>query len=193
MGAVVYYVATTADGYIARPDGSFAEFPWDPEFGAHLLATYPETFPAHLRGGAVSAADNRRFGAVLMGRRTYEVGLNAGIVSPYPTLRQFVFSRRLPESPSPDVTVVRDDEAAFVARLKREESRDIWLCGGAELAASLVEAGLVDEVILKLNPILFGAGIPLLARAVPTVALDLQELRRFPSGHAWLQYRVRRP
>ncbi len=53
-------------------------------------------------------------------------------------------------------------------------------------------AGLVDEVIVKLNPVLFGAGIPLLARGVPAVALELEELRRFPSGHAWLQYRVRR-
>jgi dihydrofolate reductase len=192
MAALVYYVATTLDGYIARPDGSFAEFPWDPEFGAHLLATYPETFPAHLREGPVSAEGNRRFGSVLMGRRTYDVGLHAGIVSPYPTLRQFVFSKQLGSSPSPDVTVVDGDEAALVERLKREETRDIWLCGGAALASSLVEAGLVDEVIVKLNPVLFGAGIPLLARGVPAVALDLEELRRFPSGHAWLQYRVRR-
>ena len=192
MAALVYYVATTLDGYIARPDGSFAEFPWDPEFGAHLLATYAETFPAHLREGPVSAEGNRRFGSVLMGRRTYDVGLNAGVVSPYPTLRQFVFSRQLGSSPSPDVTVVDGDEAALVERLKREEARDVWLCGGAALASSLFDAGLVDEVIVKLNPVLFGGGIPLLGRAVRAVALELQELRRFPSGHAWLQYRVRR-
>ena len=66
------------------------------------------------------------------------------------------------------------------------------LYGGAALASTLFEAGVVDEVIVKRNPILFGSGIPLLARAVPAIALELQELRRFPSGHAWLQYRVRR-
>jgi dihydrofolate reductase len=192
MPALVYYVATTLDGYIARPDGSFAEFPWDQEFGAHLLATYPETFPAHLRPGPVNPADNRRFGVVLMGRRTYEVGLDAGIASPYPTLRQVVFSSTLRSAPSPDVTVVHSDGVAFVERLKHEESRDIWLCGGAALASTLFDGGLVDEVIVKLNPILFGAGVPLLARAVPTIALELQELRRFASGHVWLQYRVRR-
>ncbi|MDF1503907.1 dihydrofolate reductase family protein [Roseisolibacter sp. H3M3-2] len=192
MAALVYYVATSVDGFIARPDGSFGDFPWDPEFGAHLLDTYPETFPAHLRSGPVSAEGNRRFGAVLMGRHTYEVGVDAGVVSPYPTLRQFVFSTRLRESPSPDVALVREDAAEVVTRLKREEARDVWLCGGAVLAASLFEAGLVDEVVVKLNPVLFGAGIPLLARPVPTVALDLRDLRRFPSGHAWLHYDVRR-
>ncbi len=141
MAALVYYVATTLDGYIARPDGSFAEFPWDPEFGAHLLATYPETFPAHLREGPVSADGNRRFGSVLMGRHTYDVGLSAGITSPYPTLRQFVFAARLGESPSPDATVVDGDAARVVERLKREETRDLWLCGGAALASFLFDAG----------------------------------------------------
>ncbi len=104
-----------------------------------------------------------------------------------------MFSERLGASLSPDVTVVDRDGVALVERLKRDQAHDIWLCGGAALASTLFEAGLVDEVVVKLNPILFGAGIPLLARAVPAVALELQALRRFPSGHAWLRYRVRRP
>ena len=80
---------------------------------AHPLATFPETFPGHLRQGPLSPADNRRFGAVLMGRRTYDVGLVAGITSPYPTFNQFVFSRSLSVDPAQDVTVVAEGAAGF--------------------------------------------------------------------------------
>ena len=42
MRDLVYYIATTLDGFIAREDGSFADFPWDDEFGADLLSAFPE-------------------------------------------------------------------------------------------------------------------------------------------------------
>lgn len=193
MAQLVYYIASTLDGFIARPDGAFHEFPWDETFGAHLLATYPETFPAHLRPQPVLPEANARFGTVLMGRRTYEVGLAAGITSPYPTLRQCVVSRTLPPPQSGDITLIRDEVPARIAALKVESSRDIWLCGGAALATSLLEHGLIDEVIIKLNPVIFGAGIPLFARPQSATALALQKVERFPAGHIWLEYQVRRP
>lgn len=185
---LVYYIATTVDGFIAREDGSFSDFPWADEFGAHLLAKFPETFPAHLRRGNVSPADNKRFGAVLMGRRTYEVGLKEGITSPYPTLDQYLFSRTLAASPDPTVTLVGGSAAAAVADLKGSHGKDIWICGGSELATSLFEAGLVDELIIKLNPILFGSGIPLLSRRLETSSLRLTGSDEFSSGHVLLVY-----
>lgn len=188
--SIVYYVATTLDGFIAREDGSFAEFPWDDAFGADLLEAYPETFPTPFHGRQLSAADNNRFDAVLMGRKTYEVGLRGGLTSPYPSLQQFVFSTTLTESPDPAVTLVRQDAPAFVADLKQSPGRDVWLCGGGSLASTLYEAGLVDEVIVKLNPIVFGSGIPLLGGRVSAPGLTLREHRIYESGHAVLSYSV---
>ena len=187
MRNLVYYVATTLDGYIAREDGSFHEFPWDDVFGAALLERLPETFPAHLR---MDQAENQRFGVVLMGRRTYEVGLKEGITSPYPSLEQYVFSRTIEESPDPAVTLVRDDAADRVGRLKREEGEDIWLCGGSTLASTLYDAGLVDELIMKMNPIVFGSGIPLFSRSVDAGRLTLVEHEAYPSGHMLLRYAI---
>src|SRR5690606_28939875 len=109
-------------------------------------------------------ADNRVFDTVLMGRKTYEVGSTAGFTNPYPTLKQYVFSRSMPESPDPQVQLVRERAPETVGHLKEAQGKDIWLCGGAELASTLMEAGLIDCLIIKLNPVVFGAGIPLFAR-----------------------------
>jgi dihydrofolate reductase len=189
---VVYYVATSADGFIARADGSFDGFPWDEDFGAELLATFPETLPAHLRGADAAPARNRRFDTVLMGRRTYEVGLGEGITNPYPTLRSFVFSTTLQASPDPGVALASSVAEELVRTLRSGPGLAIWLCGGSELAGSLFAAGLVDRLIVKQNPVLFGSGIPLLARGLDPVHLRVENLRPFESGHLLLEY-VRMP
>jgi dihydrofolate reductase len=190
MRALVYYVAATLDGYIAHEDGSFGGFPWDDAFGAALLAAFPETFPAPMRGDGATRAGNKHFDAVLMGRKTYEVGLREGLTSPYSTLDQYVFSRTLQESPDAAVTLVAEDAAEVVRRLKQGPGKDIWLCGGADLASTLLEAGLLDRMIVKLNPVLFGAGIPLFAGAVPQTALALTGSTNYDSGHVILHYDI---
>jgi dihydrofolate reductase len=190
MRPVVYYVATTVDGYIARPDGSFDDFPMDETYLAALLAEIPETFPAHLRPAGATRRDNRRFDAVLMGRTTYEVGLRVGVSSPYPTLDQYVVSTTMTASPDPEVTLVRDSVVDAVSRLKAGPGKAIWLCGGARLAATLFSAGLVDEVVLKLNPVMFGSGIPLVGRGIDRTRLRWKDTFVHPSGHVRLHYAV---
>ena len=190
MRPVVYYVAATVDGHIARTDGSFDAFPIDEEYLAALLAEFPETIPGHLRSAGASRTDNRHFDAVLMGRTTYEVGLRAGVSSPYPTLDQYVVSTTMAASPHPDVTLVGDSVVDAVSDLKRGPGKAIWLCGGARLASTLFSAGLVDEVVLKLNPVLFGSGIPLVGRGIDHMKLNLLDAFVHPSGHVRLHYEV---
>ncbi len=191
MRKLIYFVASTLDGFIAHPDGSFDGFRWDAEYLSALLESFPETFPAHLRPGVPTRTGNRWFDAVLMGRKTYEVGLREGLASPYPTLDQYVFSRTMPETPHQDVALVRDDVRDVVPALKRQDGKAIWLCGGAELAASLFAAALVDELIVKVNPVMFGSGIPLLGPSIESTALALTESVLYPSGHIRLHYSVR--
>jgi dihydrofolate reductase len=190
MRRLVYFVACTADGFIAHPDGSFAGFPADEAYFAALASDFPETFPAPFRKGSPTRAENRRFDAVLMGRKTYEVGLRDGLASPYPTLDQYVFTRSLKDRPHPDVTLVGDDAASFVSALKERGGKAIWLCGGSRLATTLFASGSIDELIVKVNPVLFGAGLPLLARSEQPVSLELTETFRYPSGHMRLHYSV---
>src|SRR5262245_27083049 len=140
MRDLVYYVASTLDGFIAQQDGSLGAFPADEAYLAALLEQIPETFPAPMRPGNPTRAENRRFDAVLMGRSTYEVGLRMGLSSPYPTLDQYVISRSMTSSPDQAVQLIRTDAAEAVARLKKAPGKDIWLCGGAALASTLFVA-----------------------------------------------------
>lgn len=95
------------------------------------------------------------------------------------------------ESPDEDVTLVSGDTARLVKELKNEPGKDIWLVGGAMLAASLFLEGLVDELMLKVNPVVLGSGIPLFSGGMRKVNLDLQDSRMFARGVALLRYRVK--
>lgn len=189
MRPLIYYIATTLDGYIAHEDGSFDGFSWDEEFIAGLLESFPETIPVHMRGEA-TRDQNKWFDAVLMGRKTYDLGAQAGITSPYPTLDQYVISRSMEGSLDPDVTLVKDNVEQLVQSLKKEDGKAIWLCGGGELAGTLMRAGLIDQLIIKLNPVVFGAGIPLFSGKVDMTQFKLTDTRVFGSGQVVLFYQV---
>lgn len=190
MRDVIYYVASTLDGFIAHDDGSLDGFPRDEQFGAELFAAFPETFPAHLQPTDAPPPEGKWFDTVLMGRRTYEVGLREGITNPYPTLKQYVFSRTMRQSPDEQIVLVSKNAPEVVRALKREPGKAIWLCGGADLAATLFRAGLVDKLIIKLNPVVFGSGIGLFNGQLPPPVLKLTDSEVFQSGHVLLHYVV---
>lgn len=190
MRKLVYYVACSVDGFIAREDGSFDFFLPDGEHFAYLLSEFPETFPAHLRDMFGVRGANKHFDTVVMGRRTYEVGSVQGITNPYPQMRQVVISRGMSARPDPAVELVREDAVGAVRRLKEQGGLNVWLCGGADLAAAL--SGEIDELMLKVNPISLGAGLPLFGREAGPMRLDLIGTRAFENGFMLNHYGVRR-
>ncbi|MGP1382422.1 MAG: dihydrofolate reductase family protein [Thainema sp.] len=192
MRNLIYYVACSVDGFIAHTNGSHDGFSQDQDYFADLFATFPETVPSHLREVMGVDGDNQRFDTVLMGRKTYEVGLKEGVTSPYTHLRQYLFSRSISESPDANVKLVSDQAIEVVQQLKAEDGKDIWLCGGANLASTLFANQLIDQLILKLNPFLMGAGIPLFANVIPQMALDLTDSKIYPNGVLLLYYSVKR-
>ncbi len=124
------------------------------------MQEYPETLPVHAREAlGINERGNRHFDTVVMGRRTYQPALGAGISSPYPHLRQIVFSTSLTRQ-VPGVEVVGGDAAGLIRRLKEEYGGGIWLAGGGQLAAEVWAE--VDELVIKRNPIVLGTGVPLL-------------------------------
>ncbi|WP_250036295.1 dihydrofolate reductase family protein [Paractinoplanes maris] len=162
MRKLIYYVATTVDGFIAAPDGDFAFFgPFQEELNAYITARYPETLPTALREQFGITAPNQVFDTVVMGRGTYEPALKAGITSPYGHLKQFVFSRTVDPATDPAVTIVTEEPIGYLRELKQQAGQDIWLCGGGAFAGAVRSE--IDEYVIKLNPVVAGDGIPLTA------------------------------
>ncbi|KOT54087.1 MULTISPECIES: dihydrofolate reductase family protein [Streptomyces] len=164
MRKLVYYIAVSLDGRIAGPGGEFDFYPTGDEEQAAAYTGWanihcPETVPTAMRAAhGLADAPNLRFDTVVMGLGTYRPALDAGLTSPYAHLRQYVVSSTLAQDVDPAVTVVREDPVALVRGLKREEGRDIWLCGGGRLAGVLLPE--IDELIIKSYPVVAGAGTP---------------------------------
>lgn len=193
MRKLVYYIASTLDGFIAGPDGADPTgpdgfWPIPEDYIAHLIAEYPETLPGPARAALSVTAEGTHFDTVVEGRRSYEIGIKAGVTDAYPHLRHLVFSRTLGESPDPAVEIVATDPAARVRQLKQEQGKDIWLIGGGELAASLYSE--IDTLIVKLAPMTIGAGIPLFSHKATfdPSAWTLTDYRILDSGAAFLTY-----
>ncbi|WP_207344697.1 dihydrofolate reductase [Arthrobacter sp. E3] len=162
MRKLVYYVATTLDGYIAGPDGgdpSGADyFPVTPDVIQFIVDQYPETLPAPARAALGIDGPGQVFDTVLEGRASYEIGLAAGLTDAYPHLRHLVFSKTL-ESHDASVEIVRSGALDRVRALKTEDGKDLWLVGGGTLAHSLLPE--IDRLVLKQNRSVIGSGIPL--------------------------------
>ncbi|MEU8660091.1 dihydrofolate reductase family protein [Actinoplanes philippinensis] len=186
MRKLVYFVAASIDGYIAAPDGTWDFFGAPDTSIAFMTEHFPETLPTHVRAALGVDTPNRVFDTILMGRHTYEPALQAGITSPYAHLKQVVFSRTL--AGSDGVDVVADDPPAFVAKLKQQPGGDIWLAGGGNLAGQLLPA--VDELVLKLNPVIAGGGIPLAAAGFHPHRFVLESSTALADGVLVLRYRT---
>lgn len=160
MSSLTYLVAASLDGFIAGPHGEIEQFNPDPATLQALVAAFPETMPTPARQALGIEARNRRFDTVVMGRTTYRVGADHGLVSPYSHLRQYVVSTSLQVPADSGIEVVRRDPAALVRDLKARGGQGIWLCGGGKLAFALVDE--IDEIIVKRHPTILGAGVPLM-------------------------------
>ncbi|MBF6063802.1 dihydrofolate reductase family protein [Nocardia terpenica] len=189
MRKLTYYVASTIDGFIATEDGSVDFFPVGGDHGPAITAQYPETLPAKVRESLGVDKLGSTFDTVLMGRKTHDFGVRTGTSSPYTHLRQFVVSTTLPDRPDPDVELISEDPLGRVRELKREKGLGIWLCGGGELAQELLPE--IDQVFLKLYPIVLGRGRPLFGAGgqlpEPTRFRVLTS-RVFSDGVAFLKY-----
>ncbi len=164
MRRLTYFIAVTLDGFIAGPDradptGPDGFWPLTEDYVRHLVSEYPETLPAAARTALGVTAPGTRFDTALQGRRTYDVGLAAGVTNAYPHLRNLVFSRTLGTSPDPSVELVATDPVVRVGAIMDAPGAGLGLVGGGGLAGRLYDE--IDELVLKLAPLTLGSGVPL--------------------------------
>ncbi|MGA4847924.1 dihydrofolate reductase family protein [Streptomyces sp. G5(2025)] len=196
MRRLVYYIGASLDGYIAGPGGEVDFYPVGDEeqataYAAWVNTRYPETVPTALRPlVGLADAPNRRFDTVVMGHGTYRPALAHGTPSPYAHLRQYVVSNTLGSAPDPTVTVVGGDPLSLIRDLKRQEGKDIWLCGGGRLAAALLPE--LDELIVKSYPVVAGTGIPVFDGEFSPTAFRVTRREPFPNDVTITWFAARR-
>ncbi len=135
--------------------------------------------------------------ALLLGRVTYEgfatawpglteqYGEYAEMMNGYP---KYVVSATLQEAEWNNSTIIRDNVAEEVSRLKQQPGKDILVFGSADLVNELMRHGLIDEYRLMVFPVVVGGGKRLFEEGGDTRALRLVETKTFPSGVVVLTY-----
>jgi dihydrofolate reductase len=180
---LIYSMSVSVDGFITDRDGAFG---W--------TAPSDELFAFHIE-------QVRALGGYLLGRRLYETMLvwetdpslrdtqsRAEFADIWCAIPKVVFSRTL-DSVQGNARLAEASVAEEVAAALDATDKDVSI-GGAGLAASAIELGLVDELRMFRYPVVVGGGTPFLPPVTAAVPLDLIETRRFGSRVIFERYRL---
>ena len=182
MRKMIYSMGVSLDGFVAGPGGEIASSAPDEEL--HRFHNQQA----------------RELGAHLLGRRLYEVMRYWETAHENPSAAEYelefariwqdmpkiVFSTTL-ESVEGNARLVRGGAAEEVATLKRQPGKDLAV-GGAGLASTLIELGLVDEYRLFVSPVVLGGGTPYFPALEERIDLELVETRTFGSRVVYVRY-----
>ncbi|MEQ8904013.1 dihydrofolate reductase family protein [Ekhidna sp.] len=175
MRKIIYYVATSLDGFIAGKDDDISMFAMDGEGVEQYLY------------------DLESFDTVIMGRKTYEFGYQFGLKPgqpAYPHMEHFIFSENLElDNPSEQVKVV-PKQCEILRELKSQIGSEIYLCGGGMFAGWLMKNGMIDVLKLKVNPIVLGEGTRLFGDYAVKNKLNLTHNQSFDDGLQIMTYEV---
>ncbi len=106
----------------------------------------------------------------------------------YNTTPKVVLSTTLQEGDLQNTKVIAGNVAGEVSKLKQSEGKNIIIFGSPRAAHSLMEANLIDEFWLFINPVLLGSGIPMFNKIKERIGLKLVASNSFQSGVVCLHY-----
>jgi dihydrofolate reductase len=172
MRKVILGLAVSLDGFIEGPNG---EYDWcftDQDYGMSDFF--------------------KRIDSLFIGRKSYELALTMGdaAMPGFPSLTEYVFSNTLMEA-KPGAILVKGDIEQKVKRIKSEPGKDIWLFGGADLTASLLNLNLIDEIGMAVHPVILGGGKPLFQDVSRRIELKLVDTKSYSTGLVSLTYHLK--
>jgi dihydrofolate reductase len=174
MSKVVLYIATSLDGFIARPDGNldWLDSVPNPETGDY---------------GYTELIDS--IDTIIMGRRTYDKVIGFGVDWPYNGLPTYIVTTEPGlKIQSPDTFILTGNIKDAVSGVKKKAKKDIWLAGGGQLVTSFINNDLLDKMIITIIPKLIGEGIPLFAGKPAETDWKLIKTEPFDTGLVNLTY-----
>ncbi len=167
MKRIVYYVASSLDGYISGVDEDISGF------------------IAQGNGVEKYLNDLKDFETVMMGRKTYEFGYKFGLEPgklAYPHMDHYIFSKTLSFEKPDAKLVVKDIDLNEVIKIRDQSKTDVYLCGGGDLAGWFLENELIDILKIKINPLILGQGVKMFGSSEKTYKLNLIESERYDGG-----------
>ena len=178
---VICYIAMSADGFIAREDGTFDWLMKErkPSAGDYGYAEFV-----------------KHIDTIVWGRTTWDqvqaFAESDATVSDAKT-KNYVFTSN-PDAQQAKPNVVYTNEAVqpFMQRLRAEPGKDIWMMGGGRIIAAFLDAGEIDEFIVHVMPVYIGSGIPLIAPLARDVEMKLLASKAYENGVLMLHYQVPR-
>lgn len=189
MRKVVLFMHISLDGFAAGPNGELDWISYDAE-----LEKYAEE--------VVSTV-----GAPMYGRVTYQM-----MESYWPTVLtdpasskhdmehaqwlqqvpKIVFSKSLDKVEWNNTTLIKDNIAAEIAKLKQQPGKDLVIFGSPSLSHTFMKLDLIDEYRLTVNPVILGQGMPIFKDIKAKTDLNLLNSRTFNSGVVALHYETKR-
>jgi dihydrofolate reductase len=171
MREIVLFIASSLDGYIARENGDISWLFSDEDYGYKKFYDSIDT--------------------VIMGRKTFEKALQLE-EHPFKEKKCFIFTRNshITLHSSEENIEFIDNVFEFVKDLVNSDGKNIWLVGGVDIISILINAKMVDEIILSIHPIILGNGIPLFKDIKREVNLKLVNSTSYKSGLLQTCYKI---
>ena len=175
MPKIIYYVACSLDGYIAGENNDIS------------------TFTSSGNGVEKYLSDLQKFETVIMGRKTYEFGYQFGLKPgqpAYPHMVHHIFSNSLEIDELAENVHIEKRSVQRIKEIRDTSKTDVYLCGGGLFAGWLLGNGLVDQLKLKLNPIVLGKGTRLFGDSDSSFSGKLIERGSYEGGLEILTYQI---
>lgn len=174
MRKLSLFIATSLDGYIAKPNDDLSFLKLVEQEGEDY--GYAE-FTANID-------------TIILGRKTYDYVLREIGSSHYDNGQRDVYVITRTERPSVDrTTFYTGSLTELIQRLKSESGKNIYCDGGAEIVNELLKSDLIDEFIISIVPILVGNGTRLFKDGRPEQQLELLNVKTFDTGLTQLHYK----
>ena len=168
---VILNISCTLDGYISKPNDDLS-----------FLNRVQMEGEDYGYAEFTSSVDT-----VIVGRKTYEWVVNQGYEYPHNDKQVYIISRK-EKSGSSNTHYYSGDLRELVKKLKEQDGKNIYCDGGASIANTLINLGLIDEMIISVVPVIVGSGTKLFADNTE-YDLELISVDKYKSGLVQLHYK----
>ena len=164
MRKIILDITVSLDSFIAEPNDDVSRLHhW--LFNGDVPSAYSDFPELSKESAEVFDEPAKNTGAIIAGRKTYEVSGGWGGNHPFPNVPMFVLSadvpRNVPKVSTPFTFVTNGIESAVKQAIKAAGKKNVYVLGGASIAQQCLKAGLLDEMMIHLVPMLLGSGIRL--------------------------------